>query len=298
MSVISFPDRGHWGDAQWRGNCSGHVYAHLFDLLRPRTFIDPMMGSGTSIDVARERGIDALGLDLHQGFNILRDRLRDQVPAHWTGGADLTFSHPPYHDMVTYSGAVWGDAHPDDLSRCADVDDFLDKLAQAVLNQRDATRDGGVYGVLLGDLRRNGAYHALTSDLQAYLPRRERRAIIIKAQHNTQSDRRAYGQLRFGRVTHETILLYERLRGDTYFALACAVNQQRRVSQGTWRAVVRHAITGLGNRFTVQDVYEAVYAAAPDRVQQAEHWKAKVRQVLQRLEELSGEGRGVWCRAA
>lgn len=29
MSILSFPERGHWGDAKWRGNCSGHVYKDL-----------------------------------------------------------------------------------------------------------------------------------------------------------------------------------------------------------------------------------------------------------------------------
>jgi len=298
VSVLSFPERGKWGDAKWRGNCSGHVYHHLFGLLSPRTFVDPMVGSGTSVEVARERGMEALGLDLHSGFNILRERIRDRLPAHWGGQADLCLSHPPYHDMIVYSGAVWGEAHPDDLSRCRDVDEFLEKLAQAVLNQRDATREGGVYGVLLGDLRRGGEYHALASDLQAYLPRRERRAVLIKAQHGVQSSAQSYGRLRFGRIEHEYVLLYERLSGETYFALACAYQQQARVSGGTWRAIIRHAISGLGSRFTVQQVYSAVFATAPERVQSSQHWQAKVRQTLQRLEELRGEGGGVWAVAA
>ena len=76
-SVISHPTRGKWGKSSWRGNCSGHVYKDIFEQLRPETFCDPMVGSGTSVEVASEMGIEAFGLDLHSGFNILRHSILD-----------------------------------------------------------------------------------------------------------------------------------------------------------------------------------------------------------------------------
>jgi len=300
MSVLSFPDRGPWGDNKYRGNCSGHIYRHLFAQLQPRTFVDPMVGSGTSVEVATELGIEALGLDLHSGFNALRDPIRERLPRHWADGADLVFSHPAYHTMIRYSGNVWGaEPHPDDLSQCRSVDEFYEKLTQAILNQRDATRPGGVYGFLLGDLRQQGQYFALASDMQAYLPRRELRAIQIKAQHNTWSGGQAYGRLRFGRIEHEYIVLYERLTGGVYACLAAAVQQQRQVAGGTWRAIVRHAIQALGKtQFTVQEVYRVVFDTAPERVSSNVHWEAKVRQTIQALPELQGQGQGHWTVAA
>lgn len=299
MSVLSYPERGQGGSSRWPGNCSPHVYQHLFELLSPRSFVDPMAGSFTSIHVAERLNIPALGLDLHQGFNILRDPVRDRLPAAWNGGADLVLSHPPYHTMIRYSGNVWGDeAHPDDLSQCASVDEFLEKLTLAVLNQRDATREGGVYGVILGDLRERGQYHALTSDLQASLPRAERRAILIKAQHNMQSNAQSYGRLRYGRIAHEYILLYERLKAGLGWVLSETVRQQQATSRATWAAIVRHAVTTLGPTFTNGEVYAAVLAAAPERVQASEHWKAKVRQTLQRLGNVKPVRDGHWQLAA
>jgi len=121
MSILSYPDRGKWGKSSWRGNCSGYVYKEIFERLRPNVFVDPMVGSGTSVEVAREMGIEAYGLDLHSGFNAIRDSIAEAVGK----PADLVVSHPPYGAMIVYSGSVWGHAHKDDLSRCIDDEDFL-----------------------------------------------------------------------------------------------------------------------------------------------------------------------------
>lgn len=63
MSILSFPDRGPWGKSSWRGNCSGRIYEALFKQYKDvRSFCDPMVGSGTSVEVAKEMGIEAYGL--------------------------------------------------------------------------------------------------------------------------------------------------------------------------------------------------------------------------------------------
>jgi hypothetical protein len=66
--------------------------------------------------------IEAHGLDLHSGFNILKQRILEVVGK----PSDLVLSHPPYHNIVVYSGNEQGrGAHPDDLSRCVSEDEFL-----------------------------------------------------------------------------------------------------------------------------------------------------------------------------
>lgn len=108
-SVISHPSRGKWGQSSWRGNCSGYVYQDIFQQLQPQTFCDPMVGSGTSVEVAQEMGIEAFGLDLHSGFNVLRHSILDAT----VKPVDLCLSHPPYHDMIVYSGNVYPGEHPE-----------------------------------------------------------------------------------------------------------------------------------------------------------------------------------------
>jgi hypothetical protein len=62
------------------------------------------VGGGTSVDVAREMRIEAYRLDLRSGFNILKQRILEVVQKPF----DLVPSRPPYHDMILYSGKVWG----------------------------------------------------------------------------------------------------------------------------------------------------------------------------------------------
>jgi hypothetical protein len=211
-SILSFPDRGPWGDARYPGNCSGYVYQTLFKHLRPRIFTDPMVGSGTSVAVAREMDIEAHGLDLHSGFNILRHSILQTVGK----PSDFVFSHPPYHDMVQYSGQVWGSKpHPDDLSRCSTEEEFLGKLSRGLANQRYATRLGGFYGLLIGDVRRSGRYSSYQADILARMPRQELRAVLIKAQHNVRSDQVRYERLPLPRIQHEYIVLWQKVRAST-----------------------------------------------------------------------------------
>ena len=297
MSVLSFPDRGPWGDPRWRGNCSGHVYRELFEQLEPASFCDPMVGSGTSVEVAQELGIEAFGLDLHSGFNVLRDSIIGVIGR----PVDMCLSHPPYGAMIRYSGEVWGDqAHPDDLSRCRNDDDFLDKLQLAVLNQREAVVPGGIYGVIIGDKRSHGRYRSYQAELIARLPAKELRSVMVKLQHNVQSARRGYPGLRYPRILHEYVLLWEREQGAALLvSLGEVVRRMDRSIKSTWRNVVRLALMELGGESDLATLYQLVSEKAPDRLAKNPNWQPKIRQVLQRNPELfSRKGRGQWALAA
>lgn len=247
MSILSFAERGPWGKASWRGNCSGYVYRELFESLKPEVFVDPMMGSGTSIEVAKEMGIEAYGLDLHQGFNILRDSILQAVGKE----ADLCLSHPPYGDMIVYSGNVWGEAHPDDLSRCANVEEFHEKLHMAILNQRQATRNGGYFGIIIGDQRKAASYTSFQAEQIARIPADELAAVMIKAQHNCVSDRKAYSKKpKLPFITHEYIVIWQKPAVVTSFldTLSKMAVQQRNRLTSTWRTVVHNVLVELGGK--------------------------------------------------
>ena len=293
MSILDFKNRGTWGKSSYRGNCSGFVYREMFSWLKPNVFVDPMAGSMTSIEVAEEMGIEAYGLDLHSGFNILKDRIIDSVKKE----SDLVFSHPPYGGMILYSGNVWGESHPDDLSRCIDDDDFNNKLQLALLNQREATRDGGFYGTLIGDWRRQGVYTSYQAEIIARMPKDELASVVIKAQHNTMSGRFNYGKQKLPMITHEYMLLWQK-KSTSFFALfrGLALSQKQRLSS-TWQSIIKLALMQLGGSAPLEQIYEHVFATCPEKAIKNIHWKAKVRQTLQLHDAFISSSRGMWCLA-
>ena len=108
-----------------------------------------MCGSGTSGDVAADLGIQCVQYDLHPelpcglgGWNALKADVEDS--------ADLVFLHPPYHSIIRYSGNMWGKPHADDLSRCDNYADFIEKLNHVIKKLFFSLRSGGVLALLVG----------------------------------------------------------------------------------------------------------------------------------------------------
>jgi hypothetical protein len=62
-SVVSYPDRGPWGDPKYRGNCSGWLAKNLILSFQCRSVFDPAEGSGTIKDVV-------LGINRYRGKEI------------------------------------------------------------------------------------------------------------------------------------------------------------------------------------------------------------------------------------
>lgn len=293
-SIISFPDRGPWGKSSWRGNASGHVYKSLFEQLRPRHFCDPMVGSGTSVEVAKEMQIEAYGLDLHSGFNAIRDDITSRIGKQ----VDLCISHPPYGSMIQYSGHVWGTAaHPDDLSRCINDEDFHQKMQLVLLNQREATLPGGFYGALIGDYRKGGVYCSYQAELISRMPRDELAAVIIKAQHNCVSDSRTYARMTLPRIMHEYLVLFQKKERAVMVLLSDMARVAHERLVGTWKNIVKMIMLKLGGQSDLSAIYDAVANSAPDRLAQNPNWKAKVRQVLNSNAEFKALERGVWSMA-
>ena len=295
-SIMSFPDRGKWGKSSWRGNCSGHVYKELFTTLQPQVFVDPMVGSGTSVEVAREMNIEAFGLDLHSGFNAISQSIVATVGKE----ADLVVSHPPYGGMILYSGNVWrAQEHPDDLSRCSSDEDFHEKMQLVLLNQREATKNGGYYGTIIGDWRRNGTYTSYQAECIARMPKGELAAVLIKAQHNCQSDAKSYGRMRLPYILHEYILLWQKKATPILVLLKNLAIEQHARLIGTWKNIVKSVIVSLGGEADLKTIYAAVEKNAPDKLVGNRHWQEKVRQTLNQNRQLfESSQRGAWKLAA
>lgn len=241
-SVISYPSRGPWGNNKYRGNCSGYVIKDFLETYhndKNALFVDPSMGGGTSLDVARDLGINFKGFDLSTGFNLLTDSLLENLGEE----ARTIFWHPPYHDMIKYSGkhGMWGeDANKYDISNQASLADFVEACAIAFQNIYDSLEMGGAYGILIGNQRKQGKYLNLSSILERFCPG-ELVDEIIKIQHNCVSDRSQYNG-RFVRIQHEKLLVFKKIKQLYAVAYANWIEQKQAKSRSvTWRSAIRAA---------------------------------------------------------
>lgn len=180
-SVVSYPNRGPWGDSRNRGNCSGHLVKDLILRFKCQSVFDPTEGSGTVRDVVNginqylRKNIDYEGRDLKDGWDLLNGPLPEKQ-------FDMVWYHPPYHNIVRYSD------NPMDLSNCRSFDEFKRKLVQSIERLFLAVKPGGIIAILIGDKRKNGQYYPLFKTILNGQSIGTLKAIIIKAQHNCRSD--------------------------------------------------------------------------------------------------------------
>ena len=96
--------RGMQGDQAYRGATPSHVVWNVVSRWSQpgELVVDPMCGSGTTIDVARELGREVRGFDVAPyRADIQKGDARElPLPA---GRADLVFFDPPYGDHIRYS---------------------------------------------------------------------------------------------------------------------------------------------------------------------------------------------------
>lgn len=290
-SVCSYPVRGNHGNNKYRGNCTGLIVKDFAEsyLKQGGLLVDPSIGGGTSPDVAREMGINFIGTDLHQGFNLLTDDLTTFIGQQ----ANAVFWHPPYWDMITYSGNMWGEEkNPWDLSTMS-LDDFNEAMVLAMMNIHDATESGGHYGILMGNMRRKGQYYNLSSMVEriAAAPLVDE---IIKVQHNTTSGNRSYnGNL--VRIAHEKLMVFKKKAVAALYFLSKTMSRHEKSGAMTWKASVRRVLQQAGKEMKLAEIYAAIAPYAKER--DNEHWEAKVRQVLQDDRYFKREAVGVYILA-
>lgn len=205
-SILSYPNRGPYGNASYRGNCTGYLIKDILLRYKPKRFLECFAGSGTGYDVARELGFTkSIHLDLNDRFGNF-NLLTDELPQ----GSDLVFSHPPYWNIIKYSGKnnVWGNTpHKDDLSHIENYDEFIYKLN--IINKKiyNSLIPGGRHAILIGDVRKRGKYYSIIKDMEWF---GEIESHLIKVQHNTRSQYKKYANNNFIPIAHEHILIFKK----------------------------------------------------------------------------------------
>jgi len=204
-SVVSYPDRGPWGNSSYRGNCSGHLVKDLILRFKCQSVFDPSEGGGTVRDVVAginqylKKDIKYEGRDLRQGWDILTGQLPEKQ-------YDLVWYHPPYWDIIRYS------EDPKDLSNAPTIGEFESTLNRSIERLYQTVRPGGVMAVLIGAKRKFGQYCPLLRTLLVNDKIGQLKAIIIKIQHNCRSDQRTYEQSNpfLIPIKHEYCLIFQK----------------------------------------------------------------------------------------
>jgi len=302
-SIASYPERGEGGSSSWRGNCPSILIQEAMINFKPKhvknledmLVVEVYAGSGSGKHACEQLGIKKhVHLDLNPvwgGFNILKDEL----PV----GADFIFSHPPYDNIVIYSGeeegGMWGSVgHPDDLSRCVSWDEFVHKMNIANAKKYNSLRNGGIHVQLVGDIRKKGMYYSMMRDLNIY---GNLKSIVIKEQFNTVSQRKKYANMNFVPIMHEYLIVTEKVirwNGFEYDVIATQRMTKSLLDSKliTWRDLVQHVLQSLGGKASLNDIYQAI--ANAEKTKNNTNWEAKVRQTLQLGKEFASENRGIW----
>ena len=225
-------------------------------------------------------GVNYNGFDLKSGTDFTSDYILSLMD---NNHCDMSFSHPPYHNMIKYSD------DDNDLSNCDSVDVFLAKSQLMLMNQREITTD--YYVTLIGDMRKNGVFNSFQSDFIKMMPRSELLSVVIKQQHNCLSDRRSYSGS-FVPIAHEYLLIWKRSAKSFFDISMDKAIELRNMISITWSNAIRLVMMKLG-KADLSLIYSEVEAVvSPLMLDKNKHWKAKIRQVLQKY--YHNVERGVW----
>lgn len=295
-SIVSYPERGQYGKNNYRGNCSGLLIKDLISQYHLKGLSDFMVGSGTTEDVVREAGIRGDFADLNRGYDMLSMDLPNR--------AENIFFHPPYHDMIVYSGKQY-DVNSverttglssqtilaDDLSRCASWEDFVKKMNYCMMKQFTALEKGGRMFVLVGDMKRKGKLYSMIREL---ICPGTMENIIIKAQHNCWSDRQTYSG-NFVPIVHEYLLV---TRKDAGLIIPVSMGHSqsydtRKFGDQSWRDLVYTVIQENGGQMSLQELYDALKDSA--KAGRNQHWQEKIRQTVQNIKHFKRTERGTYA---
>jgi SAM-dependent methyltransferase len=149
-SIHATNGRGGYGDARYRGNCSGLLIRDLLCYYRPKRVLDPMCGGGTCPDVCAELGIESRALDIKRGFDAANSSHFRNL-----GAFDFIWLHPPYWRMIHYN------EDPRCLSNAASLEEFLSRLQAVIRNCLGVLSPRGHLAILMGDGKHEGEYLGL-----------------------------------------------------------------------------------------------------------------------------------------
>ena len=115
-------------------------YTEIGDLV-----VDPMGGSGTTLDVCREEGRRCICYDIAPTRSDVIQNDARKIPL-GDSSVDMIFIDSPYGDNIRYN------EHPDDICKISsETDEFYDELEKVIVESHRILKEGKIIGWLIGD---------------------------------------------------------------------------------------------------------------------------------------------------
>jgi len=157
-TLWDFPQQSYGVTRKGDNNFNGVTPAALiWNLLQRYTkvgdlVVDPMCGSGTTIDVAIEENRRVIGFDLApKRADIIKADARS-IPIQ-ANSADLVFVDPPYSDNIKYS------EHPSCLGKIScETSEYFDELDKVACEVYRVLKSNKITAWLIGDQWRGGKF--------------------------------------------------------------------------------------------------------------------------------------------
>lgn len=243
-SVWDFKKRGNWAvhTSDYRGNWPPQIPRNLIlkHTCEKDLVFDPFIGGGTTLIEAYLLKRKSVGLDLNpQAIKFSREKIAEmrafaQKNGYFLsadcepiiiegdankslmelsnygigeGSIDLICAHPPYLDSIVYSDKE------QDLSNIKNVKEFCETIGRIAEDLYILLKDGGICGVLVGDVRRESKIVPLGFELMNHFLAKgfSLRESVIKIQHHDKSTEfYKYKELPQYLLKHEYLLIFEK----------------------------------------------------------------------------------------
>lgn len=284
-SIVSYPERGEWGNNKYRGNATGKLLIDLHKVYKFTHVSDYMAGSFTTKEVGNDIGIETSCYDLNSGFDLVTDEIPERN--------EFIYWHPPYWDIIKYSGFMYGDKPlKNDLSNIKEYSTFIRYINYCLAKQYATLDTGGRMAILMADIKKKKKLYSMLLDMNKLGTIEQ---IVIKKQHNCYSDNKNYSNNNFIRINHEYCLI---LRKDfplliDYKITKSSAMDLRDSLNVTWKDLLISIFEQYGNILSLSELYK--YIDGYKKTDNNSNWKAKIRQTLQYYPDcFSNVEKGIW----
>lgn len=215
-----------------------------------------MSDSGTSQEMAEKLHSPSVLCDLNPhpskrigNWNALKDKVGHS--------ADLIFFHLPYHDIIQYSGNMWGRPHEDDLGSCGNYEDCIEKMNYVIKKLYFSLRQNRYLAILLGDIQQKGVFHFIAADMFRI---GNMKSWIVKRQFHCISSKIQYSGKPFILIVAEPLVLFQK---EEIFLVPFSIRkkgtfqiQEQDSISLTWLYLLRMTMEQLNGHATLKQLYQ------------------------------------------